>query len=103
MGKDDKKKESKASASETASSRKDTAPSKSAAEASNSGASDRPIDSQTFLRNMAVRHGLDATEYLTSRSERDWEKLMVAMAGRIFNRLADSEPNESCRANAFGS
>jgi len=75
-------------------------PPKSAVEASSGG--DRPMDSQTFLRNMAVRHGLTAEEYLMARTEREWEKLTIAMAGRIFNRLADSEPNESCRANAFG-
>jgi len=59
------------------------APARSTSQASSEGA----VDSQTFLRNMAVRHGLTPEEYLTSRTERDWEKLIVAMAGRLFNRL----------------
>jgi len=64
--------------------------------------SDDNIDVQTFLRSLAVRHGLTSDEYLTARSSREWEKLIVATAGRIFNRLVDQEPDDSCRANALG-
>jgi len=34
---------------------------------------------------MAVRHGVRDEEYVSARTEKDWEKLIVAMAGRIFN------------------
>jgi len=57
---------------------------KAVPEASRHGSEIR-VDSQTFLRRLAERHGLTSDEYLTSRTERDWEKLIVAMAGRIFN------------------
>merc|ERR1711879_1001630 len=78
------------------------APAKAASSTTQARSNDGPeerVDSQTFLRHLAEKHGLTSDEYLTSRTERDWEKLIVAMAGRIFNRVADSEPNESCRAN----
>lgn len=68
-----------------------TASSRSAKEASSGGASEERVDSQTFFRHLAERHGLTSDEYLTSRSERDWEKLIVAMAGRIFNKLGHNE------------
>lgn len=71
--------------------------------ASSSDNAEERIDVVTYLRSLALRHGLTSDEYLTTRTAREWEKLTVAMAGRIFNRLADSEPSESCRANAFGS
>jgi len=61
------------------------------------------VDIQTFLRGLAVKHGLTSDEYLASRTVAEWERLSVAVAGRIFNKLATSEPDESCRAGAFGS
>merc|ERR1711865_1072152 len=76
--KKEKKEKAKAKAKEKAK----VAPATSAS--SNAGAGEK-VDSQTFLRNLAVRHGLTSDEYLTSRTERDWEKLIVATAGRIFN------------------
>jgi len=45
------------------------------------------VDVQTFLRGLAVKHGSTSDEYLTARTTRDWEKLMVAVAGRIFNKM----------------
>lgn len=56
-----------------------------------SSASDGLVDVQTFLRHLAVKHGLTPEEYLTSRSLREWEKLTVAMAGRIFNQASEEE------------
>lgn len=47
------------------------------------------VDSQTFLRRMALRNGLSAEEYLTARTEREWEKLMIAMAGRLFSKHSE--------------
>jgi len=58
-------------------------------------------DVQTFLRSLAVRHGLTSDEYVGNRTEREWEKLIMAMAGRIFNHAVDlastsgSCPNEA--------
>jgi hypothetical protein len=52
-------------------------------EASNSG---EKVDSATFLRSLAGRHGLPATEYLNFRTETEWEQLIVAMAGKIFSK-----------------
>lgn len=48
-----------------------------------------PVDSQTFLRRMALRNGLSAEEYLTARTEREWEKLVIAMAGRLFSKHSE--------------
>jgi len=83
--KETKKKEDKASAAKASAARTAAA----SAQASSAGGPDHPVDSQTFLRNMAVRHGLSPEEYLTSRTERDWEKLIVAMAGRLFNQRSE--------------
>jgi len=56
------------------------------------------VDVQTFLRGLAVRHGLTSDEYLAARSFAEWERLTVAMAGRIFNRLSQSSSSDSCQA-----
>jgi hypothetical protein len=56
------------------------------------------IDALTFLRSLALRHGLTSDEYVAARTEREWEKLTMAMAGRIFNHLADNQPSETCAA-----
>merc|ERR1712039_736508 len=77
-------------------------PASSRAPAQRESGADEVVDVQTFLRNLAVRHGLTSDEYLASRTVGEWERLTVAMAGRIFNKLATSEPDESCRAGAFG-
>jgi len=47
--------------------------------------SDERMDSQTFLRKLAQKQGLSADEYLVSRTEREWEKLIVSQASRIFH------------------
>jgi len=47
------------------------------------------VDVQTFLRQLAVKHGLSSEEYVAARSEKDWEKLMISMASRIFNKQSD--------------
>merc|ERR1712070_77547 len=44
------------------------------------------VDVQTFLRNLALKHGMTADEYTSERSEKSWEKLMISMASRIFNK-----------------
>lgn len=68
--------------------------------AQGSGGVDRSevVDVQTFLRGLAVRHGLTSDEYLAARSVGEWEKLTLAIASRLFNQLAASEPGDSCRA-----
>lgn len=55
------------------------------------------VDVSTFLRGLAVRHGLTSDEYISARTVAEWERLTVAMAGRIFNKFA-SEPAETCSA-----
>lgn len=59
---------------------------------------DSPVNAETFLRSLAVKHGLTPEEYLTARPVREWEKLTVAMAGRIFNRAAEDNDG-TCLAN----
>jgi len=59
--------------------------SKAAAKAASGAATEERVDAPAFLRNMAVRHGVRDEEYVSARTEKDWEKLIVAMAGRIFN------------------
>mmetsp|Transcript_64358 Transcript_64358/g.178876 ORF Transcript_64358/g.178876 Transcript_64358/m.178876 type:complete len:340 (-) Transcript_64358:113-1132(-) len=54
------------------------------------------MDVQSFLRRLATKHGLTSDEYLTAKTEREWEKLTLAMAGRIFGQAA--EDNGKCRA-----
>jgi len=82
------KKEKKDKAKEKAKEAKSkAAPAKAAAEVSSSGATEERMDSKTFLRRLAEKHGLTADEYLTARTEREWEKLIVATAGRLFNKM----------------
>jgi len=50
-----------------------------------SGGSEK-VDVKTFLRKLAVSHGLTSDEYLADRTSKEWEKLMTTVAGRIFNR-----------------
>merc|ERR1711879_64294 len=105
MGKKEAKKEKKeqVKANEAKATKKAAAGVAAASDskAAGSGATDVRLDSTSFFRRLAEKHGLTSDEYLAARTERDWEKLIVAMAGRIFNRLANSEPDESCRANGF--
>lgn len=51
------------------------------------------VDVQTFLRDLAIRHGLTAEEYLTSRTFKEWEKLTLSMASRVFNVAAETKEN----------
>lgn len=51
-----------------------------------SGDAEDKIDALAFFRSQALQDGLTSDEYLRSRSKSEWEKLIVAMAGRIFNR-----------------
>jgi hypothetical protein len=66
------------------------------AAASSAASSDR-TDIQTFFRSMAVEHGLTDNEYLTARTQHEWKKLTLAIAGRIFNTAAESG-DETCTA-----
>lgn len=54
------------------------------------------VDMPAFLRSLAIKHGFTSDEYLAARTPREWEKLIVAMAGRIFNKLEDKDG--SCQA-----
>jgi len=60
---------------------------KESAKAATSADADGRVDAPSFLRNLAVKHGLDSSEYLTTRTEKEWEKLILAVAGRIYNRV----------------
>lgn len=41
-----------------------------------------------FLRSMAVKRGLPADEYIMTRTDSEWEQLIVSLAGHIFTRRA---------------
>jgi len=43
------------------------------------------VDVQSFLRSLAVQHGQTEFDYLVARTPKEWEKLVVSMAGRIFS------------------
>jgi hypothetical protein len=47
------------------------------------------VDVQTFFRQLATQHGLTSDEYLTARTPKEWEKLILAVGGRIFNKQAE--------------
>jgi len=53
------------------------------------GSGEEKVDVQAFLRKLAVRHGHTSDEYLAARTPKEWEKLIVATAGRIFNGKSD--------------
>lgn len=75
-----------------------TTTTKASARHSATASSEEVVDVQTFLRGLAVRHGLTSDEYLAARSVAEWERLTVAMAGRIFNKLSLSGSSDSCQA-----
>uniref|UniRef100_A0A7S2Q7N2 DUF3456 domain-containing protein n=1 Tax=Zooxanthella nutricula TaxID=1333877 RepID=A0A7S2Q7N2_9DINO len=47
------------------------------------------IDAETFLRDLAARHGHAPGEYAGVRTEAEWEKTIVAIAGRIFGAKSE--------------
>jgi len=47
------------------------------------------MELQDFMQILAMKHGKKTDEYTKPRAEHDWEKLFVAVAGRIFNRQSD--------------
>eukprot|EP00929_Paragymnodinium_shiwhaense_P110364 TRINITY_DN7730_c0_g1_i1.p1 TRINITY_DN7730_c0_g1~~TRINITY_DN7730_c0_g1_i1.p1 ORF type:complete len:344 (-),score=121.08 TRINITY_DN7730_c0_g1_i1:315-1268(-) len=63
--------------------KKDAQPKQEAAADSSTG---DKVDVQAFLRKLAVQHGLTSDEYVAARSEKDWEKLVLSMASKIFNK-----------------
>jgi hypothetical protein len=44
------------------------------------------IDADSFLQSLALEDGLDFNSYTGKRSRDEWEKLIVAMAGKIYSR-----------------
>jgi len=48
--------------------------------------SDGMIDVETFLKNLAVKHGQSSDKYVSRRSAAEWEKLTVSLAGKIFSK-----------------
>jgi len=44
---------------------------------------------EEFLRQLAAKQGAKPEEYVSSRTPGDWEKLMVSLAGKIFNRQSE--------------
>jgi len=83
--KSEKKKAKKEKTEKVKDAKKDTKAASTKGGAGKEASGDR-IDSTTFLRRLAEKHGLTSDEYLTARTEREWEKLLVAMAGRVFNK-----------------
>jgi len=53
------------------------------------GSNGEKVGVEAFLRQLAVRHGLTSDEYLAARTPKEWEKLTVAIAGRLFNGKSD--------------
>lgn len=47
------------------------------------------VELKDFMHSLATKHGKKPDEYITARSEQDWEKLFVAVAGRIFNKQSE--------------
>lgn len=49
------------------------------------------VDVDTFLAGLAKEHGKAPEEYTRKRSQKDWEQLFVAAAGRIFSAEAGKD------------
>jgi len=79
----------KATAEAEAKAARTAADSGAAAAKAAAGSGDEKVDVQAFLRQLAVRHGHTSDEYLAARTPKEWEKLTVALAGRIFNGKSD--------------
>merc|ERR1711959_451230 len=52
---------------------------------------DRPIDVITYLTKLAVEHGSPANTYTKNRGAKDWERLVVQLASRIYERRSSAE------------
>lgn len=83
--KKDKAKEKKSKAGAEKEKRKEGKSSSEGGKATEGG----KIGVEEFLRQLAAKHGAKPEEYLSSRTPGDWEKLMVALAGKIFNRQSE--------------
>jgi len=76
--------------------------------AASSSAADVPsggggiMDAEAFLRSLATKHGMADDEYVLGRTERDWERLMVTIAGRVFSRVSDSCAGSSASCPSGG-
>merc|ERR1719161_681185 len=44
------------------------------------------VDMETYLRSLALEDGLSTDTYSKLRPKQDWDKLIVAMASKIYNR-----------------
>jgi len=44
------------------------------------------VDADSFLKSLALEDGLELDAYSSKRSRQEWEKLVVAMAGKIYSR-----------------
>lgn len=64
-----------------------------AAEAS----SEERVSPEDMLRKLAVAHGYSSSEYVGTRTEREWKKLFLSISGRIHNQMAD-DATSSCKA-----
>lgn len=56
---------------------------------SSEGAKGGKIGAEEFLRQLAAKHGAKSEEYVSSRTPAEWEKFMVTLAGKIFNRQSE--------------
>jgi len=50
-----------------------------------------PVDITYFLAELAVQHGLPPKEYTKNRSPKEWERTIVALAGKIFGNTAKAK------------
>jgi len=83
------KKEKKKDKKDALKAKKDKKEAADKASAKGKGDASEKVDAQTFLRNMAVRHGHTSDEYVATRTPVEWEKLVVSIAGKLFNQKAE--------------
>lgn len=55
-----------------------------------SGSKQEEISVTTFLAELAEQHGLAKQKYTKNRSAQDWERTMVALAGRLFEKRSSA-------------
>merc|ERR1712093_155487 len=55
--------------------------------------SDRAVDAVYFLTQLAIEHGLPPREYTRNRSLKEWQRTMLALAGKIFEKGSSSSSN----------
>jgi len=82
------KKEAKKEPNKEPKAKKVSAKESSATSPSEASSTDR-VSIETYVRSLAVTHGLTSDEYVTPRTQAEWDKLMLAIGGRIFSRKSE--------------